>query len=70
MAGLDSYGDLQKNSDGSIDLYFGPKAPEGKKSNWIKTLDDRGFFMYFRWYGPTQEYFDQSWQLNDVKEVK
>ena len=70
MAGLDSYGDLQKNSDGSIDLYFGPKAPEGKKSNWIKTLDDRGFFLYFRWYGPTQEFFDQSWQLNDIIEVK
>jgi len=65
-AGLDSYGDLKKNSDGSIDLYFGPKAPEGKESNWVKTLDDRGFFIYFRWFGPMQEYFDQTWQLNDL----
>ena len=24
---------LQKNTDGSVDLYFGPKAPAGKESN-------------------------------------
>jgi hypothetical protein len=28
---------LQKNTDGSVDLYFGAKAPEGKESNWIPT---------------------------------
>ena len=28
---------LQKNSDGSVDVYFGGKAPEGKESNWIPT---------------------------------
>jgi hypothetical protein len=27
--------DLLKNEDGSIDIYYGPKAPEGKESNWI-----------------------------------
>ena len=28
---------LIKNADGSVDLYFGPKAPEGKEVNWIQT---------------------------------
>ena len=28
---------LQKNADGSVDVYFGPKAPTGKESNWIPT---------------------------------
>lgn len=28
---------LQKNEDGSVDVYFGAKAPEGKQSNWIPT---------------------------------
>ncbi|MCP4883760.1 MAG: DUF1254 domain-containing protein, partial [Flavobacteriales bacterium] len=27
--------DLEKNSDGSVDLYFGPTPPEGKEKNWI-----------------------------------
>jgi hypothetical protein len=26
---------LQKNKDGSFDLYFGPNAPKGKESNWV-----------------------------------
>ena len=28
---------LQKNADGSVDVYFGPKAPAGKESNWVPT---------------------------------
>src|SRR5262245_1212791 len=28
---------LQKNADGSVDLYFGPSAPAGKASNWVPT---------------------------------
>jgi hypothetical protein len=27
--------ELAKNEDGSIDLYFGPKVPDGKKANWV-----------------------------------
>ena len=26
---------IQKNNDGSVDLYFGAKAPEGKQTNWV-----------------------------------
>lgn len=70
-SGVDSYKkDLQKNSDGSIDVYFGPAAPQGKESNWIKTNPGTGFFLYFRWYGPLQSYFDKSWKLPDVEKVK
>lgn len=29
---------LQYNEDGSNDLYYGPEAPEGKESNWRRTL--------------------------------
>jgi Protein of unknown function (DUF1214) len=65
MASLNSYGNLQR-SDGSIDLYFGPSTPNDKQ-NWIKTRPERGFFLYFRAYGPLQPFFDQTWKLNDVK---
>src|SRR5262249_213844 len=65
-AGLDTYGNLAKNADGSIDLYFGPDKP-AQASNWIKTPPDRGFFLYFRAYGPLQPFFDQTWALNDIE---
>ena len=55
------------NDDGSIDMYFGPKKPTASNSNWIQTNPDKGWFMYFRFYGPEQEYYDKSWQLNDVE---
>jgi hypothetical protein len=62
---------IVKNDDGSVDLYFGPQAPVGKpESNWIQTLPDKGWFTYFRLYGPTQPYFDRSWVLPDIKVLK
>ncbi len=61
---------LKKNKDGSVDVYFGPKAPAGKESNWIKTNKGKNWFAYFRLYGPTEKYFDKSWPINDIKKVK
>jgi hypothetical protein len=37
-AALSSYDDLRHNNDGSVDLYFGPTAPEGYENNWVKTI--------------------------------
>jgi hypothetical protein len=63
--------DLDLNADGSADLYFGPKPPKrGSKKNWIKTVPGEGWFTYFRFYAPTQPYFDGTWQLPDIKKVK
>ena len=59
--------DIAKNPDGSVVLYFGPTAPAGKEKNWIKTLPGKGWFTYFRLYGPTQPYFDRSWVLPDIE---
>src|SRR5262249_2437722 len=28
---------MKMNADGSVDLYFGPKAPPGLEANWIPT---------------------------------
>jgi len=70
QAGLDSTRKLQANADGSIDIYFGPAAPAGKAGNWIKTIPGKGWFTYFRWYGPTQAFFDKSWALPDIERLK
>lgn len=58
--------DLATNADGSVDLYFGPTKPT-TAANWIKTSAGKGWFPYFRFYGPTQPYFDKTWQLNDIE---
>jgi hypothetical protein len=63
--------DIVVNADGSTDLYFGATPPLGKpERNWIKTIPNRGWFTYFRLYGPTQPYFDKSWALPDIVEEK
>jgi hypothetical protein len=62
--------DLQKNPDGSVDLYVGPIAPTGKESNWVQTVPGRSWFSYFRLYGPTEAHFSRQWILPDFEERK
>jgi hypothetical protein len=69
-AGLSSFSKFSKNADGSVDLFFGPAAPAGKESNWIKTIPGQGFFTMFRLYGPLEPVFDGTWKLNDIEKVK
>lgn len=62
--------DLKKNADGSVDVFFGPSAPEGKESNWIPTKPGGRFEVLFRFYGPEKALFDKTWKLPDIEEVK
>ncbi len=61
--------DIARNEDGSIDVYFGPAAPKGHEANWVQTNPDKGWFAYFRFYGPTEAFFDKSWALPDIEKV-
>ena len=61
--------ELQKNADGSVDIYFGPKAPTGKEPNWVPTDPQRVFELMFRLYGPKKEFFDKGWLLPDVEQT-
>ena len=58
------------NRDGSVDLYFGPKAPAGKEANWIASVPGKGWFTIFRLYGPLEPWFDKTWRPGDFEEVK
>jgi hypothetical protein len=62
--------EVQKNADGSVDLYLGPKSPVGKESNWIPTDPARKFEVMFRLYGPTKAFFDKAWALPDIVVVQ
>jgi hypothetical protein len=58
------------NADGSVDVYFGPEAPKGKEKNWVPTNPDKGFFLVFRFYGPTEGYIDKTWVLDDLERME
>ena len=67
---LDSSGDqLQYNDDGSVDLYIGAAAPAGMESNFMKTVGEDGWFVYFRLYAPTEPWFDKSFTLPDFEQI-
>lgn len=64
-----SYTNVETNPDGTIDLYFGSKAPAGKERNWIETDPAKGWTGIFRLYGPLEPFFDQSWRLPGIERV-
>ncbi len=69
-AAVSSYDKIKTNADGSADLYFGPKAPAGLESNWVDTSASKGWWVWFRFYGPKEPFFDKSWQLPDFENLK
>lgn len=69
-AALRSMFELKGKTGSSIDLYFGPQAPAGKEDVWIKTIPGKGWFTYFRIYGPEMAAFDGSWKPGDFEEIK
>ena len=69
-ADMSSRKEMEINPDGSADIYFGPTKPAGANKNYIKTIPGKGWFPYFRFYGPSEGYFNKSWQLNDIELMK
>ncbi len=68
---LDSYKEgMKKNADGSIDVFFSPKAPNGQESNWLQTIPGKSWFVAWRVYGPLQPWLDQTWRIGEIELVK
>ena len=61
--------DLAANADGSIDIYFGPEAPEGLENNWIETVPGKGWFILLRLYGPLEPWFDKTWRPGEIQPI-
>ena len=59
-----------QNVDGSTDLYLGPKAPDGKDSNWVPTSAGNGFEVLFRLYGPDKAFAEKTWKLPDIEKLQ
>jgi hypothetical protein len=58
--------DLNSSGASEVDLWFSPKKPKGVEDRWLQTLPGRGWFCYFRIYGPEQPAFDGSWKPGDL----
>lgn len=66
-AALRSMFELKNLSGDTAELFFGPKAPAGKENQWIETIPGKGWFSYFRIYGPEMAAFDGSWKPGDFE---
>lgn len=61
---------LKVNTDGSVDVFFGPKVPAGEENNWIQTIPKKGWVMILRLYGPLEPWFDKTWRPGEIELVK
>ncbi len=58
---------VKVNGDGSVDVFFGPKAPAGMENNWVQTIPGKGWFMILRLYGPLEPWFDKTWRPGEIE---
>lgn len=61
---------MKVSEDGSVTIYFSPKAPAGQENNWVQTIPGKGFNVLLRLYGPEQAWFDKTWKPGDFELVK
>ena len=64
------FGGLDQNTDGTTDIYFGPKAPAGKENNWLETTPDKRWFICLRMYGATEPWLNKTWRPSEIELVK
>jgi hypothetical protein len=64
-AALRSLFELKNLTGDSAELYFGPVPPRSGEEHWIQTIPGKGWFAYFRIYGPETPAFDGSWKPGD-----
>lgn len=56
------------NNDGSVDVWFSPKAIKGKEGNWVKTLPGHQWFLILRLYYPLESWFENKWRPGEMEE--
>jgi hypothetical protein len=55
--------------DGSVDVYFGPKAPAGKEANWVYTPEGKNWFPAPLLWSKEKTVEDKSWKMPDIERV-
>ena len=68
LAGIDSnQPNIKKNADGTVTIWFGPKAPAGQEGNWVETTSGKGWNVLLRLYGPLEPWFTKAWKPGDFE---
>lgn len=49
-------------SDGSVDVYFGPREPQSKENNWVQTIPGQRWNTLLRLASPLEPWFDKTWR--------
>ncbi|TIU08928.1 MAG: DUF1254 domain-containing protein, partial [Mesorhizobium sp.] len=62
--------DIVINADSSVDVWFGPTAPEGHEANWVQTVPGKGWNVLLRLYGPLESWFDKTWKPGEFELVQ
>ena len=58
------------NADTSVDVWFGPTAPEGHEDNWVQTVPGKGWNVVLRLYAPLEPWFDKTWRPSEIAMVR
>lgn len=61
--------DIVINADSSVDVWFGPTAPEGHEANWVQTVPGKGWNVVLRLYAPLEPWFDKTWRPSEIELV-
>ncbi|WP_434643021.1 DUF1254 domain-containing protein [Achromobacter piechaudii] len=70
LPSTNSYYDIPKQPDGSVEIWFGPEKPDGiADSAFIQTIPARHFLVALRLYGAQDAFYDQTWKPDDVVKV-
>lgn len=57
--------------DGTTTIWFSPEQPKDvARGNWIQTDPKKGWFTILRLYSPLPTFFDKSWRIGEIEEVK
>jgi hypothetical protein len=71
LAGLDSnQKGIETNPDGSVTVWFAPKALAGHEANWVQTMPGKGWNSLLRLYAPLEPWFDKTWKPGDFELVE
>ncbi len=58
------------HQDGSVDVYFGPRAPREMETNWIQTWPGKGWSAVLRLHDPRESWFDKSWRPGEIQPLR
>ena len=63
---VSKYSDPKVNADGSVDVYFGPQMPQGRRRTGSRPSPARGGSRSSASTAPLEPLYDKTWKLEDI----